>query len=412
VFSQIDEVRYLDDLAIVAGLSPLFSESLVPFVHSRFAERLFCLRTGYLDMSRKDISFDAISLDNKAVGIKTYVAGPASTSKLEKVAEFTAYATKGNLAGITGESLAIKVADLRNARILSDAAEISADLSVSFYHCVVRTPGAIFFLEQKYETIQVNNLSPTDKFGFPSKDFSETGHVYFNDGTSDYAFNVAKNVLYKRFSVSTSLTSQVKKIGNPSSLGHTLSMLSSLVLTSDDARLIGEEADTLNTELEPEYVVLPLYSPTRRAVMPASGINQWNAAGRMRSFGESYIPVPKRVHQLRPGFFPARDTPFKLRLPNGEIVLAKICQEGDKALMANPNSALCKWLFSTIDGSFDISSQRLVSSRPYTYDDLEKIGKDSVRISKVSGKDWEFEIQSANCGSYEEFVKREEELDE
>jgi hypothetical protein len=107
---------------------------------------------------------------------------------------------------------------------------------------------------------------------------------------------------------------------------------------------------------------------------------------------------------LAPGFFPDGDQQFRLRLPSGEIISAKICQDGSKALMANPNTDLCKWLFATIDGSYDISERRLVDSRPYVYSDLELIGKDSVRVTKASGQLWDFEIQSASLGSYEEFL--------
>jgi hypothetical protein len=401
-FSGLEKTGYLDDLALAAALSPLFSESKTPFIHSRLAERLFCMVSGNHDLARQDLSYDAKSTGGIGVGVKTFVSNSASASKVEKVAEFTAFATKGAFNGLSGEALALKVSHLRNARVASDAAETEISIENSYYHCVVRVPNGIYLLEQPYSQVSVGSLKPTDKFGREVTTFADSGHVYFNDGSSDYAYNVAKNVLYKRFSPTQSFASAVIHTKFDADLPSLLLKLKNsnlLTISSVNERVSVEEPE--NAE---EFVILPLYSPRTRTVASASGINQWNAAGRIRTFGEAYIPVPRAVHDLAPGFFPERDQPFRLRLPNGEVIVAKICQDGSKALMANPNTDLCKWLFATIDGSFEISETRLVESRPYVYSDLELIGKDSVKVTKVSGQQWDFEIQSASLGSYEEFL--------
>jgi hypothetical protein len=165
------------------------------------------------------------------------------------------------------------------------------------------------------------------------------------------------------------------------------------------------EPETAQTDVDP-FVILPLYS-TKSSVLKEvplkSGINQWNAGGRPRSFGESYIPVPAIIHQIRSGFFPDRETKFQLHLPNGEVVSAKICQQGDKALMSDPNDKLCKWLFSMIDGDWSKSESRFSGSKPYSYDDLVNINKDSVRVSKSSDGQTYF-MESAPLGSFEQFV--------
>lgn len=401
MWSSLDSKIYLDDLVKMSNLSRLFSESATPYLHSRFVERLFCFRSGSLDLGRRDISFDAISSQKNAIGIKTYVAATTATSKMEKVSEFTNFAKRGNFLDHSPESLAHKVSELRNLRLRSDLAELGAHSSYSFYHCVVRVPGQIFFLEQPYDFVNIASLCPTDRFGVKTTKFNDSGHVYFNDGNCDYSFNIAKNVLYKRFSPVDSSVSAMADVNIRDSMQEILEKLDSIPVRESICES-PETPDSLEEKLE--FVVLPLYSPSRKAVMPSSGINQWNAGGRERAYGESYIPVPQRVHMLKPGFFPGRETPFLLKLPNGEVVTAKICQEGGKALMANPNNMLCKWLFSTIDGSFEASTQRMASSRAYTYSDLESIGKDSVRVTKTPNKSWDFEIETAKLGAFEDFV--------
>ena len=70
--------------------------------------------------------------------------------------------------------------------------------------------------------------------------------------------------------------------------------------------------------------------------------------------------------------------------------------------MSNPNDELCDWLFRTIDINFAQSKvQRMTQSIPYTYEDLESIGKDSVRVFK--NEDGSFEIEFMPVGSYEKF---------
>jgi hypothetical protein len=133
-------------------------------------------------------------------------------------------------------------------------------------------------------------------------------------------------------------------------------------------------------------------------------MNQWNAGGRERKFGESYIPVPRNIHQKYPDFFPNKDVKFKLKLPNGKIILAKLCQEGSKALMSDPNTDLCEWLYNIIDKNRTVSNRRFLESNPYTYEDLKSVGKDSIRVTKVIGKDYDYEIESTSLGSYENFI--------
>jgi hypothetical protein len=133
-----------------------------------------------------------------------------------------------------------------------------------------------------------------------------------------------------------------------------------------------------------------------RKVAKKSGLNQWNAGGRQRDYGEVYIPIPSKIRNHYPNFFPSRDEPFKLKIPTGEIFEAKVCQENSKALMTNPNKALSEWLLRTV---LDLEEGEIA-----TREHLDYLGLDSVKISK---KDAQFEIDILPSWSYEKFIEPE-----
>ena len=133
-----------------------------------------------------------------------------------------------------------------------------------------------------------------------------------------------------------------------------------------------------------------------------SGLNQWNAGGRRRDENEVYIPVPREIHKKYPTFFPDRDTPFELLLPNGTSLSAKICQENGKALMSNPNSDLGEWIL-----------RKVLRKKPgelVTANDLAKYGIDSVRIEKKHRKNendkevFEISFTTSEYENYNEFI--------
>jgi hypothetical protein len=173
---------------------------------------------------------------------------------------------------------------------------------------------------------------------------------------------------------------------------------------------VSELISSQNQELEElvpgkDYVILPLYNAKGKTkkVEEKSGINQWNAAGRKRKFGEAYIPIPSHIHKSFPNFFPSRDTNFNLKLPNlSNTVSAKVCQDAGKALMTNPNDVLCKWLYRVIDPEFtETMFDNPPRRKPYSYKDLANVGRDSVRIVKLD--DNNFELFFSPLGSFEDF---------
>lgn len=124
-----------------------------------------------------------------------------------------------------------------------------------------------------------------------------------------------------------------------------------------------------------------------------SGLNQWNANGRKRKYNEVYIPIPIFIRKNFKGFFPSRDKTFDLLLPDGKRLNAKICQDGGKALMTNPNTDLGEWILRQV--------MNLNEGEILTYARLEELGIDSVVIYKEENN--MYSIDFTKIGSYDEF---------
>ncbi|RLA06110.1 MAG: hypothetical protein DRQ51_10305 [Gammaproteobacteria bacterium] len=123
-------------------------------------------------------------------------------------------------------------------------------------------------------------------------------------------------------------------------------------------------------------------------------LNQWNASGRDRHPNEVYIPIPAIIHKNYPGFFPDRDTAFSLKLPNDKEMKTKVCQDNSKALMSYSNKELGKWILRDV--------LNLKETELLTYERLQILGIDSVRIDKINNL--QFEINFSKIGSYESFL--------
>ena len=392
---QFDFDQYEKLLKAIAAMSSLYSDNQRPFVHSRFVEKLYVYTSKAKDLSRSVMSFDAILDGNIGVGIKTFTVNNFNVEKSEKIAEMTRHATSGLFKNLSLEELAKKSAQLRNLRMVSDINEYGIDIKKSIYHCLVRAPGKAMVHEEPYSFIDISSIKPLDDRGIEITNFPNqtTGNSHFTDGKNKYTYNVAKNVLFKKFDLNSFNNSTPIDIAIYKDIfSKALSWFS-----QDINELTSEE------NKQEDFIVLPLYGKNNeKIVFPKSGLNQWNAGGRLRKFGEAYIPVPMEAHRKKPNFFPPRDIKFDLLLPNKTKVVAKICQDNNKALMSDPNYDLCEWLFKLIDGSLKISKQRLSQEKPYIYDDLRAIGKDSVKIIKKSNSS--YELYTLPLDSYEIFL--------
>ncbi len=349
--------EYFEMLKLMSSLSQLFSENTIPYLDYRLTENLFCKYFNAINDARSCTAYDA-RIGNLGIGIKTFCISQKGCSS-EKVAEFDKL--RPQLIGLKGEELAQKLASFRNDRIAFSNATYG--ITNSIYHIVGRQSERLTIFNTPYREIDINNINPKQ-----IKD-TETS-ISFNDGIDYYTFNKSKSVLSKRFEVNKIHTDlDVKIIKDPFQLLQTL--------VSD--KIKPADIDFNHTKGK-NYIILPLYSERGhiKHVPLKSGLNQWNAAGRKRHPDEIYIAVPRVIHQKYPDFFPDNKTSFELELPDGNKLSAKLCQQGDKGLMSNPNSALGNWILRKL---LNIAPRQIV-----TMEDLDRYGIDSIKIEKKNTK--------------------------
>lgn len=372
-FAEIDIEKngdYLKLLSVVSKLSGLFSESSIPFINYRVAENIFCRSFNASNLSRSDTAFDA-NYNSVGIGLKTFTCNSNNSS--EKVAEFNSLSRV--LANFKGKDLAIKLGEFRNDRI--NLANRLYNIDSSLYHIVARKEKELLLYETDYNTIDINNIHSLR---------DNKASLQFEDGNNLYSFNYSKSTLFRKFIIPQNVFRlPIEIIEDPYAL--LLEIFENKELKPATNKLIKGQ----------NFVVLPLYGIQKKEkyIFERSGLNQWNANGRKRDFGEIYIPIPAELHNKYPDFFPKRDEDFNLQIPTGEFFSAKICQENSKALMSNPNKALSDWLLRKI--------LQLKEGELATIEKLDKLGFDSVIITKTDNQNFKIDIMKTN--TYNDFNK-------
>ena len=372
-FAAIDienEGNYLKLLSAVSKLSGLFSESAVPFINYRVAENIFCRSFDAGNLSRSDTAFDA-NYNSIGIGLKTFTCN--SNNSNEKVAEFNSLARV--LSEFKGKDLAIKLGECRNDRI--NLANRIYDIQNSLYHIVARKEKELLLYETDYDLINIANIHSVK---------NNKASLQFEDGNNLYSYNFSKSTLFRKFIIpENAFRLPIDIIEDPYTLLLELFEENKDLKTSTDQLVKGEN-----------YVILPLYGIYRgeKFIFEKSGLNQWNAAGRKRNFGEIYIPIPIEIHRKFPGFFPKRDEHFNLQIPTGEIFTAKVCQDNSKALMTDPNKAMSDWLLRTV--------LQLKEGELATIEKMDKLGFDSVIILKDDNNNFKIDIMKTN--TYSDFI--------
>lgn len=358
--------HYIEQLRIAGALSRLYSDNQAPYLVSRLVENVFCNAFDAENLSRSDCSVDA-KFGRVGIGIKTFL----HTSSLQKVAEFNK--DSRSYKHLSKVEKIERIAALRNERLETTKRIYGVDTLV--YHYITRENGRINIYEEPMQMIDIPRI----------KNVIETKtSITFEDGNNRYSFNLSKSTLMKHFDLSNIIeTFEINILDDP------MEILRDILIENQDL--------SVSSLPDVEFIILALYSTkgSKKIVHPKSGLNQWNAAGRPRNFDEVYIPIPMSIHKLYPDFFPPRDRPFNLRLPDGEMMSAKVCQDNSKALMSNPNKALGKWLLRDV---LDLPEGELLA-----YERLQEIGLDSVIIYKYSDNDYAIDFREV--GIYEEFIE-------
>lgn len=373
---ESERKEYLELLEVIGSLSSLFSESKEPYLYYRAAENIFCRAFKAENLSRGDVSVDATK--NKiGIGLKTFIHGNGRT--LQKIAEFN---SKSELYLNQDPRDAVEIiSNMRNDRMAFT--ERAHGLNEMIYHVVTRKENSFHIYEEPMYRVDLSTI----------RDIKENKNsIFFRDKYFEYNFYKPKSTLFKRFITESALKSiNVTTLNDPFAF-----LLDKRVRATHAFR---EITDMVSKEKNRESIYLPLYSSREFEVHKKSGLNQWNASGRIRHPDELYIPIPAWIHRDFSGFFPfnpqldRESQPFSLRLPNHEEISAKVCQQGGKALMSNPNKLLGKWLLRDV---LQVPRGKLV-----TYKMLEHIGVDSVVITKNSKHN--YAINFASIGSYEVF---------
>ncbi|MCM1504473.1 MAG: hypothetical protein NC127_04685 [Muribaculum sp.] len=359
---------YFKMLKLMGSLSNLFSESDIPFIHYRVTENLFCKYFNAENLSRTDTAYDA-KIGRLGIGIKTFQLKSSTNSSTEKIAEFNALSPELRL--LSGKNLALRLAQYRNERMSTANRLYGIDNQI--YHVIGRRKNRLAVFNTPYDPVEESEIH----------DIIETAQsLHFKDSKNEYTYNKSKSVLMKKFVLPEIFEDiAIDIIADP------YSALEQLISHND--------GHTASLKEQKPQVYLPLFS-TRKApagvpmnsagkwVPEKSGLNQWNASGRPRDINEIYIPVPRHIHEDYPNFFPSKDTPFTLHLPDGGVLKAKICQAGDKALMSNPNKALGEWILRKV---LLLNERELL-----TIEKLDAAGFDTVAVTKNGSDDYSIDV--------------------
>lgn len=371
-----NNTEYFKLLELMARLSNLFSDNVIPFLHYRVTENLFCKYFNAENLSRSDTAYDA-KTHNFGIGIKTFQFEKGVS--VEKVAEFNAISKF--LKNYKNKDLAYQVSKARNDRM--ELGQRLYAINSGCYHIIGRVQNGLTVFNTPYPLINLNSIHSV----------KDTGHaLQFEDDINFYSFNYSKSTLFKRFEVSKD------KIDIPVSIiQDPYELLKQLLMTKDyEGRYqdLYEIRSAIKKQVEKNkrldfgktYVILPLFALKGdvKYIPEKSGLNQWNAGGRERQADEVYIPIPAKINSNFPNFFPNIDTTFTLHLPNGSSLSAKPCQQNRKALMSNPNIALGKWILRDI---LQVKEGELV-----TIEHLNRFGFDSVVVYKDSETDYRIDV--------------------
>lgn len=371
---QQNKESYKEMLKIIGSLSRIFSESASPYLYYRAHENIFCKYLNAINLSREDCTADAKS-GFIGIGLKTWVG-----SDDQKIAEFGEL--RPQYAHLDGVDLVATISAYRNQRIAVTMR--MHNLSQMLYHVVKRVPHQMHILECPLDFIDIQNIR------LDLSHRANPNNIYFTDGRNSYHFSKSKNTLYKLFFDLTPLDYiDVEILNDPYFYLYQLAPITQSLIG------LPTQSDQIIYH-SPETLCLKLYSfksGMGPIVYSKSGLNQWNAGGRARNPDEIYIPFPADDRLKNPNFFPPRDIEFTLYLPDGTALSAKVCQDGGKAIMSNPNNALGKWLLRDVLG--------IPYNNVVTYADLQIAGIDSVIFTKLDNL--KYKIDFCKTDTIEQF---------
>lgn len=388
--------EYIEYLKIFGALSGLFKDNQEganarkPYLYYRNHEQLFAKVFDVEDLTRKDSAFDAMAVigdERIGIGLKTWIHSKDKT--YQKVAEFNKSAPEvinPLIENGTPEEVVKKVAELRNERIMLDKRLYKTTKEV--YHFITRDDDVMNIVETSYDFIDIDSIECIN---------SDGKTYFFKDKFHKYKFYRSKSVLLEEFDASKS---EIIESINIEQFDDPFKLIKMIKLPDEKENIIQEQ----------EVIYLPLYKDKKdgRIVKEHSGINIRHAKSKNKGSNtprpeyEVEIRINKWIHYVFPRFFgidaldekQVKDNDFDLILPDGRVLRGRIKQQDGKSLQTNPQGALGKWILKDVLGVTNRSDV-------ITWEWLDKLGIDSLQISKIDDK--HFKITVAEYGAYEKF---------
>lgn len=395
-FSDKEREEYIQFLKIFGALSGLFkdnkegSSARKPYLYYRNHEQLFARVFDVEDLTRKDSAFDAVGKlgnDRIGIGLKTWVHTKDFT--YQKVAEFNKLAPKvinPLIENGTPEEVVKKISELRNERIMFDKRLYMTNKEV--YHFITRDDNVMNIVETSYDLIDLDSIELVK--------YDDKTYV-FKDKLHNYKFYKSKSVLLEEFDASEGEIIEkipIEQFEDP------FELIKMIKLPKKAQEKIYEE------------IYLPLYQDRKEGmyVSDCSGVNIRHAKSKTKGSDkerpeyEIEVRVSTWIHHVFPEFFginafdkeQIKDkelNDFNLILPDGRYLEGRIKQENGKSLQTNPQKALGVWILRDVLG--------LKNREVVTLDLLNKLGIDSLKITKIDNKN--FKITVAETGAYEKF---------
>jgi hypothetical protein len=420
-YSKEQRSEYIKFLQVYGALSNLFRQKngdLIPYLDSKFQETVFARIFNCQNVDIGNTPHDVLSVfgDNRiGIGLKTWMG---SNPSFQKVMQLKRYQNEINEYRNDSHSLALKISEIKNERMLSDYLRLGLSKDKNIYHYVTRDKGLFTVNECAYPLIDVSKISILN---------STTSALTWTDSNKEYRYTFGDSQIHQKF--------DSKKYN-------------SLVLNQFDVKIIEDPFSFLlkayfeiienskPVELDTIEVYLPLYSYKTKEVEEKSGLNAWNGASKKkgsyepRPLNEVYIPVPKEFHYKHPDFFvkdifkiiterniykhnkeKRPELRFRLRLPNGNEIPALITGDNMKNFQSGSKverdkngkkigqDALGQWLLIEVLGL----KERKKVNREW----LQKKGTDSVRLWRKKDDYSIINIDFAPIGSFELFMNNQ-----
>ena len=178
---------YKELLKATGMISKINSDDEVPLLYFKTAELIFCRAFEADNISKSDISADA-KKGNVGIGVKTFKEN--NGKNFEKIAEFNKSRSSYKKYEKKPENLIRRIGELRNERIRATKEIIGVEKI--FYHCVTRKARQFLIFEEEMDCIDIKKIKVKHNNKYENV-------IDFDDGLSEYKFNITKSTLFKKF---------------------------------------------------------------------------------------------------------------------------------------------------------------------------------------------------------------------